>query len=39
MKVLIADPDRELADMLRDWFTTLSYEAYSSYTGERAKLE
>ncbi len=39
MKILIADPDRDLVEMLTSWLKTLGYEVYRAYTGERAKIE
>ena len=39
MKMLIADPDRDLVEMLTSWLKTLGYEVYRAYTGERAKIE
>jgi DNA-binding response OmpR family regulator len=39
MKLLIADPDRDLVEMLTSWLKTLGYEVYRAYTGDRAKIE
>ena len=39
MKLLIADPDRDLVEMLTSWLKTLGFEVYRAYTGERAKIE
>ena len=36
MKLLIADNDRDLVEMLTGWLKTLGYEVYRAYTGEQA---
>lgn len=39
MKILIADGDRDLVEMLTSWLKTLGYDVCRSYTGERARAE
>jgi DNA-binding response OmpR family regulator len=39
MKILVADSDRDLVEMLTSWLKTLGYEVCRAYTGERTKVE
>src|SRR5690348_9082782 len=39
MKILIADGDRDLVEMLTSWLKALGYDVCRSYTGERARAE
>ncbi|HEU5383491.1 MAG TPA: response regulator transcription factor [Ktedonobacteraceae bacterium] len=39
MKILIADGDRDLVEMLTSWLKALGYDVCRSYTGERARTE
>src|SRR5215831_1398951 len=39
MKILVADGDRDLVEMLTSWLKALGYEVCRAYTGERAKAE
>lgn len=36
MKILIVDDEKQFSDDLADYLTTLGYEVYNTYTGERA---
>lgn len=39
MKILVADSDRDLVEMLTSWLKTRGYEVCRAYSGERAKAE
>jgi DNA-binding response OmpR family regulator len=39
VKILIADPDRDLVEMLTGWLKSLGYEVYRAFNADRAKHE